>query len=53
MNILVIVCFAVATILAGLAAFYRPPNPTPVNLLSLAVMFLALGFTLERWLLPG
>ena len=48
MSVLVTVCFAVAVILAALAAFYRPPNPPQVNLLSLAVTFLALGFTLQR-----
>jgi hypothetical protein len=53
MSVLILVCFAVATILATLAAFYAPPAPPRVSLLSLAVAFLALGFMLERWLLPG
>jgi ABC-type polysaccharide/polyol phosphate export permease len=49
MGILVFVCFAVATILAALAAFYRRPQPLPVNLLAVALFFLALGFTLQAW----
>lgn len=46
------ICMAVAAILAALAAFYRPPNPPPVNLLSLAVAFIALAFLLQT-LIPG
>ena len=51
-SIFAVVCFAVSAILAALAAFYHPSNPTPVNLLSLAVAFLALGFLLQA-LVPG
>ena len=46
------VCMAVAAILAALAAFYQPPNPPPVHLLSLSVAFLALAFLLQA-LVPG
>ena len=42
------VCFAVAAILAALAAFYTPPSPPRVGLLALAVAFLALGFLVDR-----
>jgi hypothetical protein len=47
MSIFVVICFAVAAILAFLASFWSPPNPPSVNLLSLAVAFLALGFLLQ------
>lgn len=46
MNVLVVICFAVATVLAALAAL-NVPSPR-VGLLSAAVTFLALGFTVER-----
>ena len=36
MSIFAIICFAVAAILAFLAAFWNPPNPPSVNLLCLA-----------------
>lgn len=49
MSILVLLCFAVATILAALAAFWRPATPPPVNLLAVVIFFLALGFTLQAW----
>jgi hypothetical protein len=49
MNPLFVICMSVSAILAALAAFYRPSNPAPpVNLLSLAVAFMALAFVLER-----
>ena len=50
--LLYLVCMAVAAILAALAAFYQPPNPPPVHLLSLAVAFIALAFLLQT-LVPG
>ena len=43
---------AIAAILAALAAFYSPPNPAPVHLLSLAVAFMALAWLLQS-LIPG
>lgn len=52
MNVLYVVCMAVAAILAALAAFYRSPNPPPVHLLSLSVAFIALAFLLQA-LVPG
>lgn len=53
MSILVVICFAVATVLAAIAAFYAPPAPPRFNLLAGAVTFLALGFTLQHLVLPG
>ena len=53
MGPIVVICFGVSAVLAAIAAFYRPTNPAPVNLLSLAVAFLALGFTLQHLALPG
>ena len=47
-----VVLMAVAAILAALAAFYRPANPAPVHLLSLAVAFMALAWVLQA-VLPG
>jgi hypothetical protein len=52
MSVLFVVCMAVSAILAALAAFYRPANPPQVNLLSLAVAFMALAFVLQT-LVPG
>lgn len=52
MNVLYVICLAVAAILAALAAFYQPPNPPPVHLLSLSVAFIALAFLLERLIGP-
>lgn len=49
MSVLVVLCFAVATIAAAGAAFYRPAQPAPFSLLAVAVFFLALGFTIQAW----
>jgi len=49
MRVLVLICFAVAAVLAFIAAFYAPPAPPRFNLLSGAVFFLALAFFLERF----
>lgn len=49
MAILVVICFAVATILAALAAFWTPPSPPPVNLLAASIFFIALALTLQAW----
>ena len=46
MNILFIICMAVAAILAAVAAFYRAPAP-PINMLALSVAFIALAFVLQ------
>lgn len=51
MSVLIVICFAVSTVLAFIAAFYAPPAPPRFNLLAGAVGFLALGFTLMH--LPG
>ena len=53
MSVLFVICMAVAAILATLAAFYRPANPPPANLLSLAVAFMALAFVLQQLLGGG
>ena len=47
MNVLVLLCFAAATLCAAGAAFYRPAQPAPFSLLAVAVFFLSLGFTLQ------
>lgn len=52
MGVLVVICFAVATVLAVIAAVYAPPAPPRFNLLAGAVAFIGLGFTLQH-LLPG
>lgn len=49
MEILVLLCFAVATIVAAGAAFWRPAQPPPFNLLAVAIFFVALGLTLQAW----
>lgn len=49
MGVLVLLCFAAATLVAAGAAFWRPANPAPFNLLAVAVFFLALGFALMTW----
>lgn len=46
MNVLTVLCFAAATVLAVVAAL-NVPSPR-VSLLSAAVALLALGFTVER-----
>jgi hypothetical protein len=53
MSVLVTVCFAVAAVLAFLAAFWHPPNPPQINLLALSLGFLALAFALMRLFVPG
>jgi hypothetical protein len=50
MGVLVTVCFAVAAVLAFLAAVYAPPAPPRFNLVAGALAFLCLGFTLMRLL---
>lgn len=46
---IVFVCFGAATILAALAAFWKPSSPPPVNLLAAAIFFVALGLTVQSW----
>lgn len=53
MSSLVVICYAVAAVLAFIAAVYAPPAPPRFNLLAGAVAFLALGRTLEHLALPG
>jgi len=48
MSVLVVICFAVATVLAVLAAIYAPPAPPRFNLVAGALAFLCLGFTLQH-----
>jgi len=52
-SIFVVICFAVAAVLAAIAAAYHPPAPPRYNLLAGAVFFMALAFTIERIALPG
>lgn len=47
MNVLYVVCMAVAAILAAIAALYRPNPAPPVNLTALAIAFIALAFVLQ------
>lgn len=53
MSGLVVLCYAVAAVLAFTASVYTPPAPPRFNLLAGAVAFLALGRTLEHLALPG
>ena len=53
MSIFAVICYAISAILAFLAAFWNPPNPPQVNLLSLAVGFLALAFLIQALPLGG
>ena len=48
MSALYVICMAIAAVLGFLAGAYRPATPPPVNLLGLAVGFLALAFVLQN-----
>lgn len=53
MSVGFVVCMAIACILAALAAFYRPANPPPANLVALAIAFMALAFVVQQVLGGG